>query len=159
MKKFLYNTFLKHKSRKFTWFMILLSWSLFIVHSYTHIAIPLNELMYAVMFVVGAYTGVDQFAAVMATRKLPTGQKYTGNSDKLYAICFGIVILLFIALTLSYLNPEIEYPLDLVLLAVGVILGAYVGGEKGKNAFENGNEPTNTTEVKKNYDETIEDLR
>lgn len=158
MKKILYNIFLKHKSRKFTWFMIILSWGLFFVHTYTHIAIPLNELMYAVMFVVGSYTGADQFAAVMATKNLPSGHKFTANSDKLYTICFGMIILLVISLVLSFLNPNIDYPLDLVLLAVGVILGTFVGGEKSKNAFEKKGKRTNKLE-EKSYDENIEDYR
>jgi hypothetical protein len=134
--KTLKNFVTKHRSRNFTWFMIILTWVLFIVHTYTLIQIPLFELMYALMFVVGAYTGVDQFAAVMATRKLPSGEKYEANSDKLYAICFGILILLALALFLAYNNPNIEYPLDLVFLSTGVVLGSFVAGEKGKNIFE-----------------------
>ena len=159
-KSFLYKLITKHKSRKFTWFMIVLTWALFIIHSYTTLQIPLYELMYALMFVVGAYTGVDQFSAVIATKNLPNGEKYTGNADKLYAICFGVIVLLFIALVLAYKNPDIVYPLDLVFLSVGVVLGAFVAGEKGKNAFEKRKEPLQKkTNKLKEYqsDEGIED--
>ena len=155
IKKWLYGFLAKHKARKFTWFMILLTWALFIIHSYTQLQVPLYELMYALMFVVGAYTGVDQFSAVIATKNLPSGKKYMGNVDKLYAICFGVIVLLFIALILAYKNPNIVYPLDLVFLSVGVVLGAFVAGEKGKNAFEKEKEPLqkNTNRIEEVDDE------
>lgn len=99
-----------------------------------------TEIMVAFGFLLDAYVGGDQFAAVMRTRKMPEGEKFAGNRNKLIAIVFAAFALMVEAFTIQIVAGNAGRSVDLPSMGLFLIflLGAALltSGEKIKTAFE-----------------------
>lgn len=97
---------------------------------------PLDGATYALMFVVGAYVGTDQFASFIATRQLPSGTKYTANHTKLTRITVAMFLVAGESLVVQWLLPEKHLPLNELFISLGVVVSMFAGGAKAKTAIE-----------------------
>jgi hypothetical protein len=99
-----------------------------------------TDVMIAFGFLIDAYVGGDQFAAAMATRKMPSGKKFTQNRTKLAFITFGVYALLIESLVLLMIAGEegrtVQLPVMGFLFVFILELAILVGGEKLKTGFE-----------------------
>lgn len=99
-------------------------------------AMPLDGATYALFLVVGGYVGMDEFAGFVASKRLPTGVKYTGSYSKLLRIVVAMFLISIEAIVIQALVPEQQLPLDQIVLAAGLVAGIFAGGNKAKNAAE-----------------------
>lgn len=100
-------------------------------------ALPIDGATWALFFVVGGYTGMDEFASYVTTKRLPKGVKYTGSYDKLMRIVIAMFVLVIIAIIVQALAPKYQIPLDNLTMAAGLVAGIFAGGNKALNAVEN----------------------
>lgn len=99
-------------------------------------ALPIDGATYALFIVVGGYVGIDEFATYVASKKLPTGQKYTGSIEKLMKIVVGMFVIAIEAIVIQAISPQTVLPLDQIILAAGLVAGLYAGGNKAANVAE-----------------------
>jgi hypothetical protein len=99
-------------------------------------ALPLDGATWAVMMVVGAYVGADEFASYVTSRKMPAGMKYTGSYKKLLRIVIAMMVLVIEAIVVQSLVPETALPLDQLMVALGIVTGLFAGGNKAANAAQ-----------------------
>jgi len=118
------------------WLIILSVGILFPLQLIVNFEIPFSGAMYALMLIVGGYVGLDQFATITTTKKLPNGFKYTGSYKKLLFIVIAMWGLLFEALIFQAIITNVKLPLDELFVAVGIISGFFAGGNKLNNANE-----------------------
>ena len=118
------------------WLIILSVAILFPLQLIVNFEIPFSGAMYALMLIVGGYVGLDQFATIVTTKKLPNGFKYTGSYRKLLFIVIAMWGLLFEALIFQVIIVNVKLPLDELFVAVGIISGFFAGGNKLNNANE-----------------------
>ena len=118
------------------WLIILSTAILFPLQIIVNFEIPFSGAMYALMLIVGGYVGLDQFATITTSRKLPNGFKYTGSYRKLLFIVIAMWGLLFEALIFQAIITNVKLPLDELFVAVGIISGFFAGGNKLNNANE-----------------------
>jgi hypothetical protein len=98
--------------------------------------LPLDGATWAVMMVVGAYVGADEFASYVTSKRMPKGVKYTGSYQKLLRIVIAMMLLVIEAIVVQSLIPDIELPLDQLMVALGIVTGLFAGGNKAQNAAE-----------------------
>jgi hypothetical protein len=79
---------------------------------------------------------MDQFAAFVASKKLPSGMKYTGSYKKLLQIVIAMYALAIIAIVVQAVAPDYVLPLDRLMMAAGLVAGLFAGGNKAANAAE-----------------------
>jgi hypothetical protein len=99
-------------------------------------ALPLDGATWAVMMVVGAYVGADEFASYVTSKKMPKGAKYTGSYKKLLRIVVAMMVLVVEAIVVQALIPDVALPLDQLMVALGIVTGLFAGGNKASNAAE-----------------------
>jgi hypothetical protein len=99
-------------------------------------ALPIEGATWALFFVVGGYTGMDEFASYVTTKKLPQGQKYTGSYKKLMQIVIAMFALVILAVVVQAISPKYPMPLDNLTMAAGLVAGIFAGGNKALNAVE-----------------------
>lgn len=127
---------MKTQIRILVWGVIIFAWIVFILAPLSPITVPFEVIAYGLMAVVGSYTGIDQLAGVVASRKLPSGVKYTGNKKKLFRITMATILLTFTVIVLALFFTSIPYPVSTMLLSSFAVISFYVSGEKGKTAME-----------------------
>ena len=98
--------------------------------------LPLDGATWAVMMVVGAYVGADEFASYVTSKRMPKGEKYTGSYEKLLRIVIAMMALVIEAIVVQALVPEVALPLDQLMVALGIVTGLFAGGNKAANAAE-----------------------
>lgn len=98
--------------------------------------LPFAAAVYSLMLIVGGYTGMDQFASVVTSRKLPPGTKYTGSYTKLLFITIAMWALVVEYVIFQGMLGEIELPLSELFVAAGIVGGIFAGGNKLNNAAE-----------------------
>jgi hypothetical protein len=118
------------------WLYIILYAALLILQSVVNFAMPIDGATWALLAVVGGYVGMDQFAAFVASKKLPSGMKYTGSYKKLLQIVIAMFALAIIAIVVQAVAPDYELPLDRLMMAAGFVAGLFAGGNKAANAAE-----------------------
>jgi hypothetical protein len=99
-------------------------------------ALPLDGATWAVMMVVGAYVGADEFASYVTSKRMPKGVKYTGSYTKLLRIVIAMMVLVIEAIVVQALIPDVALPLDQLMVALGIVTGLFAGGNKAANAAE-----------------------
>ena len=139
---------IKTKTVWVVWLIIISVAVLFPLQIVVNFSIPFSGAMYALMMIVGGYVGLDQFATVVKSKKLPKDYKYTGSYKKLLSIVIGLWILLFESLVFQGFLKNIVLPLDELFVAVGIISGLFAGGNKLNNAAEMNNGGYNGPTVK-----------
>lgn len=127
---------MKTKTVWVVWLIIITVGVLFPLQLLLDFPLPFGGALYALMFIVGGYVGFDQFSTVVASRKMPTGFKYTGSYKKLFFIVIGMWILLIEAIIFQAILTTIQLPLDQMFVAVGIVSGLFAGGNKLNNAAE-----------------------
>ncbi len=121
------------------------------------VSIPLDGATWALTMVVGAYVGVDELSAYIASRNLPRGQKYTGSYAKLRNMVIAMFILTFLAVIIeidlfraaasrgaSERGPvslggppaEANVPVDRLFVSLGIVVALFAGGNKAANIAE-----------------------
>jgi hypothetical protein len=118
------------------WLYIVLYAALLVLQAVVDFAMPLDGATWALLAVVGGYVGMDQFASFVASKKLPSGMKYTGSYKKLLHIVIAIFTLAIVAIIVQGLEPEYQLPLDRLMMAAGLTAGLFAGGNKAANAAE-----------------------
>ena len=94
----------KIKTGWIVWIFIIFTAVLLPVQLLTTFDLPLSQIIYALLFVVGPYVGIDQLTSYIATKKMPSGIKYTGSANKLLAITIAMILLMIEMLILQYLE-------------------------------------------------------
>lgn len=99
-------------------------------------ALPLDGATWAVMMVVGAYVGADEFASYVTSKKMPKGTRYTGSYKKLLRIVIAMMVLVVEAIVVQALVTDTALPLDQLMVALGIVTGLFAGGNKASIAAE-----------------------
>jgi hypothetical protein len=118
------------------WLYIILYAALLILQTAVNFAMPFEGATWALLAVVGGYVGMDEFASFVATKKLPSGVKYTGSYRKLLHIVIAMFALSILAIIIQSVQPFYELPLDRLMMAAGLTAGLFAGGNKAANAAE-----------------------
>lgn len=137
---------IKQKSAWVAWLIIITVALLFPLQFIVSFPLPFDGAIWALLFIVGGYTGFDQLATIITSRKLPEGFKYTGSYRKLLFITGALWVILIEALIFQSVLPTVSLPLDQLFVAVGIISGIFAGGNKLNNAAE---KMTESIEVEK----------
>ncbi|MFW5955726.1 MAG: hypothetical protein ACOCSK_03195 [Rhodothermales bacterium] len=118
------------------WVFIVLYAAMLALQAYLDFQMPIDGATWALLFVVGGYVGMDEFASFVASKKLPKGMKYTGSYRKLMYIVIAMFALVLLAIIVQANAPEYELPLDRLAMAAGLVSGLFAGGNKAANAAE-----------------------
>lgn len=120
------------------WVFIVLYAAMLALQAFVKFAMPLDGGTWALLFIVGGYVGMDQFATFVASKKLPQGFKYSGSYKKLLHIVIAMFVLMIVAIVVQAQSPSYELPLDRLAMAAGLVAGLFAGGNKANNAAEKG---------------------
>ncbi|MFW5776819.1 MAG: hypothetical protein ACOCZB_05975 [Spirochaetota bacterium] len=118
------------------WVFLVLYGAMLVLQTVVEFAMPLEGGTWALLFVVGGYVGLDEFATFVTSKRMPSGLKYTGSYRKLLAIVVSMFALLVVAIVVQSIEPAYELPLDRLAMAAGVTAGLFAGGNKANNAAE-----------------------
>ena len=124
------------KTAWIVWLYIVLYAALLGLQAVVNFAMPLDGATWALLAVVGGYTGMDEFATYVTSKKLPKGQKYTGSYKKLLKIVVAMFVLVVVAIVVQAIEPDYQLPLDRLTMAAGLTAGLFAGGNKANNAAE-----------------------
>ena len=116
----------KTKSAFVVWIYIFLYEAMLLLQYFYKVKMPTDGATWALLFVVGGYVGMSQFAAFVTTKKLPDGFRYTGNYKKLLSITIAMFVLSITAILIGGENM----PVDNLLAASGLTAGLFAGGNK-----------------------------
>lgn len=118
------------------WLFIVMYGAMLYLQTVVSFALPIDGATWALMFVVGGYVGLDEFASYVSSKKLPKGVKYTGSYKKLLYIVVAMFALTLAAIYVQSITPNYELPLDNLAMAAGLTAGLFAGGNKAANAAE-----------------------
>lgn len=116
------------------WAYIFLYESMLLLQYFTKMKMPVDGATWALLFVVGSYVGMSQFAAFVTTKKLPDGFRYTGNYKKLLRITVAMFVLSITGVIINTAGSSV--PVDNLLMASGLTAGLFAGGNKSTVAAE-----------------------
>jgi len=128
---------MRQKTAWAVWVLIVAYAAMLGLQLFVTFSLPLDGATWAVMMVIGAYVGADEFASYVTSKKMPEGLKYTGSYKKLLRIVVAVMVLVAEAIVVQALVPKTELPLDQLMVALGIITGLFAGGNKAANAAEN----------------------
>jgi hypothetical protein len=118
------------------WLYIVLYAALLVLQVFVNFNMPLDGATWALLAVVGGYVGMDEFASFVASKKMPSGMKYTGSYKKLLRIVVAMFALVIVAIAVQSQAPDYQLPLDRLTMAAGLTAGLFAGGNKATNAAE-----------------------
>jgi hypothetical protein len=98
--------------------------------------LPLDGATWAVLMVVGAYVGADEFASYVTSKRMPKGTRYTGSYKKLLRIVVAMMLLVIEAIIVQALVVDTALPLDQLMVALGIVTGLFAGGNKASVSAE-----------------------
>ena len=124
------------KTAWIVWLYIVLYAALLGLQAVVNFAMPLDGATWALLAVVGGYTGMDEFATYVTSKKMPKGAKYTGSYKKLLKIVVAMFVLVVVAIVVQAIEPDYQLPLDRLTMAAGLTAGLFAGGNKANNAAE-----------------------
>ena len=99
-------------------------------------ALPFSAAAYALLMILGGYTGMDQLATVATSKKMPSGMKYTGSYKKLLFIVIAAWALAVEYVIFQSMLSEIQLPLSELFITAGAVGAIFAGGNKLNNAAE-----------------------
>ncbi len=127
---------IRQKTSWVVWLILISVALLFPLQLIVIFEIPFDGAIWALFLIVGGYMGFDQFATIVASRKMPKGYKYTGSYQKLLFITIALWVILIEAIIFQGILVQIKLPLDQLFFSVGLISGIFAGGNKMNNAAE-----------------------
>ena len=95
------------------------------------------DVLLAFWFSISAYVGGDQIAGVVASKRMPPGEKFSGNRKKLLIITVLLAILAAEAVILQA-RTGVSMPVQEMAAVLITCCGLVAAGEKTKTAFEGG---------------------
>ncbi len=121
----------------FVWIPMILFGLFLLVPLFAEFAIPFSGAIILLGGSISGYTGVKSFGVYQTAKTMPSGDGVAKETkDKLVKILIGLYVIIFEALIIQYMKPEIEIPLDDLFVMAGICSSIVLGGSQAIKSAE-----------------------
>lgn len=113
----------------FVWVPIILCAMFFLVPIFSDYTVPFDGIIFLIGASISSYTGLKSFLVYKNAKELPSGEGLSPETNKkMTHILIGIYVIIFEAIIVQYINPELKYPLDELFIMAGICTATVLGG-------------------------------